>query len=220
MINSRIHAHSHLVLGSQMGVEVGDVNQYPKKSVNMETQKRIPFAVEAILASSILLGLTVAIMSPDTVLTDSPILRAFTDFVASFIPGIDRLAKVSQFPEVTRFTSAVLWATVPLQALVSAYPGIYVPRFEMIRQKKILMFFGWLIMPLLVLMMASVSIHELSIEELARKDIYHWGLRSVSESRIWLGIIGGAVACSVATFIFIFFTFWPRTWAIYFGPKN
>lgn len=193
---------------------------YSKKNMNVETQKRIPFAVEAILASSILLGLTVAVMSPNSVLTDSPMLRAFTDFIASLIPGIDRLAKVSSFPEVTRFTSAVLWATVPVQALVFAYPGVYVPRFEMIRQKKILMFFGWLIMPLVVLMIASVSIRELSIEELARKDIYHWGLRSVSESRMWLGLIGGVTACSVATFIFIFFTFWPRTWAIYFGPKN
>lgn len=186
----------------------------------MQVQKRIPFAVETILASSILLGLTVAAMSPDTVLTDSLILGAFTDFMASIIPGINRLAKVSQFPEVTRFTSAVLWATVPLQALVSAYPGVYVPRFEIIRQKKVLMFFFWLLCPLMVLLMASVSIRELSLEELARKDIYHWGLRSVSESRVWLGIIGGAVAYSAAALIFIFITFWPRTWAIYFGPKN
>lgn len=193
---------------------------YSKNDRDAPTQKRIPFAVESILASSILLGLMVAVISPNTVLTDSPVLHAFTDFMALLIPGIDRLAKVSQFPEVTRFTSAVLWATVPLQALVSAYPGVYVFRMEIIRQRKLFAFICWVAMPLLVLLMASISIQELNPEKLARKNLFAWGLRSVSESRVWLGVIGGAVAYSAAVCIFGFFAWWPRTWAIYFGPKN
>lgn len=186
----------------------------------MNRVKRIPFAVETILALSVLLGLVVAVSASGTVLSESPMLAAFTDFMASVIPGIDRLAKVSQFPEVTRFTSAVLWATVPLQALAFAYPGVLIFRTEMIKRKKIRSLFFWLMAPLLVLIMASVSIHELTAEKLEGKNLFAWGLRSVSESRVWLGIIGGAVAYSAAGCVFGFLAWWPRTWAIYFGTKN
>jgi hypothetical protein len=186
----------------------------------VEAQKRIPFAFEAILAGNILLGLMVAVMSPNTVLTDSQILSAFTDFIASFILGIDRLAKVSQFPEVTRFTSAVLWATVPVQALAFSYPGVLVPRLEMIKQRKAFFFLAWLMMPLMTLMLIVASIHDPTPDLLARKSLYAWAFRNVSESRMWLGVFGGLVACISAAFLSGFFTFWPRTWAVYFGPKT
>lgn len=182
----------------------------------MNQTKRIPFAVEGILTSSILFGLVVAVLSPQTILTDHPGLQSFTDFVASIIPGIGRIEKVSNFPEVTRFVSAVLWATVPIQAILLAYPRVLIFRLELIKQKKKFAFLCWLAAPLLVLMFSTMPFREPSVEELVRKDIYHWGLRSVSESRFWLGVIGGLVAYSAAALVFTFFAWWPRTWTVYF----
>lgn len=180
--------------------------------------KRIPFAAEAIFAFSILLGTTVALLAPVSVLTDSPMLSSFTDFVASIIPGIDRLAKVSSFPEVTRFTSAVLWASVPAQALLCFYPGVFVPRLDLVKKKKIFSAIAWLSLPLLVLMPAFIP--EPKLENFARTTLYHMGLRSVSEDRLWLGILGGAVAYAAAVGIFGFLAWWPRTWAVYFGSTT
>ncbi len=180
--------------------------------------KRISFAAEAIFASSVLLGVVLALFSSPTVLTDSPMLSGFTDFVASIIPGIDRLAKVSSFPEVTRFTSAVLWASVPVQALLCFYPGVFVTRLDLLRKKKMFGIIAWIACPLLIAMPAFIP--EPKLENFARTTLYNMALRNVSEDRLWLGALGGAVAFSVAFFTFAFVAWWPRTWAVYFGSDN
>lgn len=185
---------------------------------NQMMPKRIPFAAEAIFVSSILLGVLVALFASPTVLTDSPALSTFTDFMASLVPGIDRLAKVSSFPEVTRFTSAVLWASVPVQALLCFYPGVFVTRFDLLRKKKTFGVIAWMTCPLLIAMPAFIP--EPKLENFARTTLYNMALRSVSEDRLWLGVLGGVVAISTAFFIFAFVAWWPRTWAVYFGSEN
>lgn len=181
--------------------------------------KRIPFAAEAIFVFSILLGTTVALLAPVSVLTDSPMLSSFTDFVASIIPGINRLANVSSFPEVTRFTNAVLWASVPVQVLLLFYPRVLVPRFDLISKRKIFSVIAWMSCPLVVWMIAYIP-QEPKIESFARTTFYHMALRNVSEDRLWLGVVGGAVAHAAAAGIFIFLAWWPRTWAVYFGSTT
>jgi hypothetical protein len=192
-----------------------------KKSRDVETNlKRIPFAAESILAGSILLGLSIATFSPTNILSQFSVLASFTDFVAFLVPGIDRLAKVSNFPEVTRFTSAVLWASVPLLAFISSYPRIYVPRYELIKKHKARGLFFWSMCPVMIFILIVMPIREPSAEELLRKDIYHWAVRSVSDSRVWLGVLGAGITYCAAFLTSAFFTFWPRVWTIYFGNKK
>lgn len=175
--------------------------------------KRIPFAAEAIFAFSILLGTTVALLAPVSVLTDSPMLSRFTDFMASIVPGINKIAKVSHFPEVTRFTSAVLWASVPVQTLLCMYPSVFVPRLDLVRKHKLVLAIGWIVIPLISLYPAYMP--EIQVDRLSRSSLFYVGIRHASESRAWLGIIGGIVAYAAAFGLFAFFAWWPRTLKAY-----
>lgn len=55
-----------------------------------------------------------------TVLTDHPNLRAFTDFMASFIPQIDRVTALNLKPEINRLHYSLLWAVSPVYFVVFA----------------------------------------------------------------------------------------------------
>lgn len=63
----------------------------------------------------------IGLFIPETVLTDNPNLRAFTDFMASFIPQIDRVTALDLRPEVNRLHYSILWAVSPV------FPGLMLP---------------------------------------------------------------------------------------------
>lgn len=69
----------------------------------------------------------IGLFIPQAVLTDNPSLRAFTDFMASFIPQIDRVTALDLRPEVNRLHYSILWAVSPVfivLTLIGLYKGI------------------------------------------------------------------------------------------------
>lgn len=56
----------------------------------------------------------VGLLIPETALTDNPGLRTFTDFMASFIPQIDRVTALNLNPEINRLHYSILWAVSPV----------------------------------------------------------------------------------------------------------
>lgn len=60
----------------------------------------------------------IGLFIPQTALTDNPSLRAFTDFMASFIPQIDRVTALNLRPEVNRLHYSILWAVSPVYFIV------------------------------------------------------------------------------------------------------
>lgn len=63
----------------------------------------------------------VGLLIPETALTDNPGLRTFTDFMASFIPQIDRVTALGLKPEINRLHYSILWAVSPI------FPGLMLP---------------------------------------------------------------------------------------------
>ncbi|MFN3493615.1 MAG: hypothetical protein ACK40L_03810 [Hydrogenophaga sp.] len=67
-----------------------------------------------------LMGL-IALFIPSDVLTAYPGAATFSDFMASWVPQIDRLAALNIQPEVNRFYYAVLWAMSPGLLVLSVF---------------------------------------------------------------------------------------------------
>lgn len=63
----------------------------------------------------------IALFIPSDVLTVYPGAAAFSDFMASWVPQIDRLAALNIQPEVNRFYYSVLWAMSPGLLVLSVF---------------------------------------------------------------------------------------------------
>ncbi len=63
----------------------------------------------------------VGLFIPEKVLSENEWAWRFSDFMASFIPQIDRIAALNLRPEVNRFHYSILWAVSPI------FPGLLLP---------------------------------------------------------------------------------------------
>ena len=66
------------------------------------------------VGAAMLLLFLVAVLVPKNVLTQYRFLQDYVAATGAFIPGVERLAAVSSFPEVTRLVVSLLWTFVPI----------------------------------------------------------------------------------------------------------
>src|SRR5688572_23142140 len=69
-------------------------------------------------AAAVLLLVLIAVSVPRDVITQYRVLQYYSDASRVLIPGIDRLAAVSSFPEVTRLVISAMWTLVPIFVVV------------------------------------------------------------------------------------------------------
>ncbi|QGW81897.1 hypothetical protein [Variovorax paradoxus] len=70
-----------------------------------------PLVIAQLIYFSAMVGLGVFL--PDSVLEGNAWKRDFSDFMASFVPQIDRITALDIEPGVNRFYFSILWATSP-----------------------------------------------------------------------------------------------------------
>src|SRR5437879_3280883 len=78
----------------------------------MKMNPNSPLAL-ACTAISLALLSALALLLPDDAISRYALLRDYATLCRTFIPGIDRLARVSSFPEVTTVVVSVMWTLVP-----------------------------------------------------------------------------------------------------------
>jgi len=68
---------------------------------------------------------TIGLFIPEKILSENEWAWRFSDFMASFIPQIDRIAALNLRPEVNKFHYSILWAVSPV------FPGLMLPSIFM-----------------------------------------------------------------------------------------
>src|SRR5256885_10331032 len=108
----------------------------------MKMNPNSPLAL-ACTAISLALLSALALLLPDDAISRYALLRDYTTLCRTFIPGIDRLARVSSFPEVTTVVVSVMWTLVPcLKAIYFLSKLIHIGLFVRIRRNRIYLAFS------------------------------------------------------------------------------
>ncbi|WP_140842109.1 hypothetical protein [Variovorax guangxiensis] len=87
------------------------MNPISRGNLTRTSHWRSPLIVAQLLYYFLMVGLGLCIQ--ENVLETSAWTRDFSDFMASFIPQIDRITALNIEPEANRFYFATLWATSP-----------------------------------------------------------------------------------------------------------
>lgn len=70
-------------------------------------------------AGSYILFFVIALATPETILDDYPDARRFSDFMATIVPQIDLVTRVSgPAAQANRFVYSLLWAVIPIYTVV------------------------------------------------------------------------------------------------------
>jgi len=160
----------------------------------------------AIFASAfgvaMLLLVFVALVVPQDVVTRNRFLHDYVALSSTVIPGIQRLAAVSSFPEVTRLVFSLMWTLVPV--FTAAYffkvqvPEIFFTRY---REKPFFLTFATVVMAISIVLLAVLF--EITPEDLKGGLINESVLRAVSTSRMGLGLIAGFFSAGIAMMVFV-----------------
>ena len=166
----------------------------------------------------LLLGL-VAVTIPADVITQYRFLRGYIAVSSTIIPGIERLAAVSSFPEVTRLVVSMMWTLVPIFTAVYLLK-MRVPEenFEQFRQRPFVLTFSIIIVASLIVLFAVLR--EMTFDDLARGTISEIILRGVSTSRVSLGLIAGFLSAAIAAMLYIVLIWFLNLRRIYFPEQG
>jgi hypothetical protein len=184
------------------------------KTVDHETPKAR--ANVWIYLISIIPATTVALLAPDNVLSQHPSLDHLTMILRNLLPSIDRLAVVSSFPEVTRLVLAVEWTILPIQTILFIVFRTYAVKVDLLRERRFLIAFG---LPILVgvFVWCVALLYEVTPTDLQGNLLNESLLRSVSTSRLGLGIISSIFLSGTALVVGVLLV-WARLIPhVYFG---
>jgi hypothetical protein len=78
----------------------------------MTTRTGLRFAI--LIGAWLALGTILAMSLPDDVATRYPHAALLVEGFARWVPAIDRIARVSSFPEMARLFGAILWVSLPV----------------------------------------------------------------------------------------------------------
>jgi hypothetical protein len=178
---------------------------------------------DAIFASAfgvaLLLLVLVAVIVPQDVITRNRFLQDYVAVSGAVVPGIERLAAVSSFPEVTRLVVSLMWTLVPVFAAVY-FPKVQVPEifFARYREKPFLLAFATVVMAMSIVLLAVLF--EITPEDLKGGLINESVLRAVSTSRIGLGLIAGFFSAGIAMMIYVVLLWLLNLRRIYFSNER
>jgi hypothetical protein len=174
-------------------------------------------AASLVAACVIVIGLVSSLATPATSLDRVATLRTFAEFMGSLVPSIDHLAGLSAFPQVTRLSLSILWASTPLQVIVLVWTPGSIFSVEHIRKKLLpitllyLSFVPAVIAFALFLLGADV--------DLAGRGVYTRTIRVMSNSRIALGLLGPGIVLAVSVCV-ASMVLWIKHWpTLYFGKR-
>lgn len=158
---------------------------------------------------------------PETALMRWPAAAVFADFVSQFVPAIDKLTRLSQFPQVARLFLAMLWGIAFPVLLILAL--LTKPQQNHLRRMKapewlvwtaplMIIAFCWLI--LFMPFIDAVNLREFDCDQTP----FEGGVCLASTSRFWLGLLGSTCAIVVAIFI-VAILHWPKAIRTYYANK-
>lgn len=148
----------------------------------------------------ILLGLIVTTMPatlvPDDVLSRFAILDGYANLLGDLIPSINALASVSVFPEVTRLVLACAWTCAPVQTLLLLLSGSAVFDLGYLRRRRF--FYAFLLSVALIVVTTLALFQYVDPSDLVGNTLSERVLRSMSTSKLALGLIAGCAAITIA----------------------
>lgn len=140
---------------------------------------------------------------PENALMRWSAAATYADFVARYVPAIDKLTAISQFPQVTKLFMALLWGiVVPFFFVMCLFIS---PKANSLRKMQAP---AWVIViaPLCVIAMCWMILFLPFVDATSRVELlcnatpFDEGICLLSDSRLWLGIISTAFSCALAIF--------------------
>ncbi len=172
------------------------------------------FAPPIVALGPWVLGIIVALVTPDDILSRSILLRDYTEWFADIFPYMNRAAARSAFPEVTLFFHAVMWTIAPVWLGMSfMMPADKMISFKKQKERRWLLLFLY---PLFLWLLIFVP-HFLMFtsENLTRVETI------MSYSRFGLGFSGtAAYAGGWAAYIYVATIWIRRIPALYFNQST
>jgi hypothetical protein len=168
---------------------------------------------------AMLLLVLVAVIIPRDVITKYPVLQEYIALIGAAIPGIERLAAVSSFPEVTRLVVSLMWTLVPVFTAVY-FLKVQVPEsfFTRYRERPFFFGFGTVVVAISVVLLAVL--YDITPEDLKGGLINETVLRTISTSRIGLGLIAGFFSAGIAGMIYVVLMWLLNLPRIYFSKRG
>jgi hypothetical protein len=162
--------------------------------------------------ATLIVGIALALFIPENVLSVYGALRSFVEFMASLIPSINNLAKLSAFPEVTKLVLSWTWAIAPIVFIFFLYDFLPTPlsaetlaRYE--RYKIVLTLSVYIFLPAMIFA-AAVLLGDLTPRQ-SGGTVGDAVDRSMSESRLWLGVVASCISLMIG-FILTIIVLWTR----------
>jgi hypothetical protein len=138
--------------------------------------------------------------------------------MSAAVPGIERLAAVSSFPEVTRLVVSLMWTLVPIFAVVFTLkiqmPESFLARY---RERPFFLNFATAVMALSIVMLAVL--YDITPEDLRGGLMNETVLRTISTSRIGLGLVAGFFSAGIAMMTYMVLLWFFSLPHIYFSKR-
>jgi hypothetical protein len=168
------------------------------------------------IAAAMLLLVPVAVFVPQNVIAQSRVLQDYIGMSRTLIPGIESLAAVSSFPEVTRLVVSGMWTLVPVFLAVYLFrmrtPESFLEEF---RQRRFFLTFACIVVAIVVVSLAVLFDAEPA--DLERNSRSGFVLQLVSTSRIGLGLVAGFLSATIAAMLRMLLMWLVNVRAIYFS---
>ncbi len=170
----------------------------------------------------IVTGPILAYTLPENVLSRWPIAAAFADFVARYVPSIDKFTAISQFPQVTRLFLALLWGVIAPAFLVACL--MTTPQANHLRRMQAPEWAVWTA-PLAAVAMFWVVLFMPFVEVTSRAGLpcgptpFEEGICLLSDSRLWMGLFCTlyVLAADISVVAMIL---WPKAIRTYYQNKS
>lgn len=161
-----------------------------------------------------MLGVIIALVTPDDILSRSSSLRMYVEWFSDIFPYMKRAAVHSAFPEVTLFFHAAMWTIAPIWlGILFLMPANKIVAFKKQMDRRWLLLIGY---PLFLWLLIYVG-HFLmfTTDNLTRVEMI------MSYSRFGLGISGtAAYAGGWVAYIYVVTIWVRRIPALYFKQSN
>jgi hypothetical protein len=167
----------------------------------------------------VLLLVLVSAIVPQDVITRNRFLHDYVAVSSSVIPGIERLAAVSSFPEVTRLVVSLMWTFVPI------FTAVYLVKLRIpegawanFRQRPFFLTFGLVVMAISVVLLAVLA--DFTPEDLKGGLLNETVLHAISTSRMGLGLITGFFSAGIAAMVYMVLIWLLHLPRIYFSNER
>lgn len=170
---------------------------------------------------TILAAPIIAYAIPENVLMRWHAAAIYADLIARYVPAIDKLTAISQFPQVTKLFMALLWGVVvPFFFVMCLFIS---PQENSLRKMQTP---AWVIVvaPFCVVAMCWMILFLPFVDATSRVELvcnatpFEEGICLLSDSRFWLGIFSTASSCAVAIFAAAMFH-WPKIIRAFYFQK-